>query len=48
MSAYVKTNLTSDQAVILELDGERLNPEDEVQTTDIADLDCVDVHVVSA
>ncbi|KAK4542106.1 hypothetical protein LTR36_007137 [Oleoguttula mirabilis] len=34
------------QSLFLEVDGERLDPDEEVQSTDIADMDCLDVHIV--
>ncbi|KAK3710286.1 hypothetical protein LTR37_010352 [Vermiconidia calcicola] len=46
IAAYRKTfQLDSGQSVSLEFDGERLNPDDEVQSTEISDMDCLDVHV---
>ncbi|KAK5173683.1 uncharacterized protein LTR77_002364 [Saxophila tyrrhenica] len=45
-NAYRKSHHLDDSATIsLELDGERLNPDHEVQSTDISDLDCLMVHV---
>ncbi|WPH03659.1 Hypothetical protein R9X50_00654200 [Acrodontium crateriforme] len=35
-----------DKNVFLEFDGERLNPDADVQSTDIDDMDCIDVHIV--
>ncbi len=37
--------LDDSTAVALEFDGDRLTPDDEVQSTDISDLDCLDVHI---
>ncbi|KAK5109903.1 hypothetical protein LTR85_002033 [Meristemomyces frigidus] len=34
------------QSLFLEFDGERLDPSAEVQSTDLSDMDCIDVHVV--
>jgi hypothetical protein len=34
--------------ISLDFDGERLEPEDLVSSTDMSDLDVVDVHITSA
>lgn len=36
-------NLSSDQPAYLQFDGERLNPEDPVSSTDIEDMDSLDL-----
>ena len=37
--------LDDSTTIRLEVDGDRLDPDDEVQNTDITDLDCLDVHI---
>ncbi|KAM0701382.1 hypothetical protein Q7P35_011743 [Cladosporium inversicolor] len=49
ISACRKTFHVADgSAVSLDFDGERLDPEDLVSSTDMSDLDVVDVHITSA
>ncbi|GAB7335114.1 hypothetical protein MBLNU13_g06958t2 [Cladosporium sp. NU13] len=49
ISACRKTFHVADGSTIsLEFDGERLEPEDLVSSTDMSDLDVVDVHITSA
>jgi len=38
-------NVGERQSLWLEFDGERLDPDDQVQTTDIVDMECIDVHI---
>lgn len=44
MTAYAKFH-TQGKPVSLEFDGERLNPDDEVQQSEISDMDCINVYV---
>jgi len=34
-----------DQPMFLDFDGERLDESAEVQSTDLSDMDCIDVHI---
>ena len=43
MSAYAKSR--GRDVAFLDFDGERLQPDDEVQHTELSDMDCVDVHL---
>ena len=46
IAAYCKQhNIDTDRSVSVEFDGDRLDPEDEVQSTEISDMDCVEVHI---
>ncbi|KAK5016313.1 hypothetical protein LTR39_002148 [Cryomyces antarcticus] len=46
IASFRRTNdIPPDKAVFLEFDGDRLAPEDEVQSSEIGDLDVLDVHV---
>ena len=48
MASAYRTNQLKDntQNVRLEFDGDELEPDDEVQNTELTDLDCVEVHVL--
>ena len=39
-------NVGDKQSVRLEFDGDRLEPDQEVQSTDLSDMDVIDVHIV--
>ena len=39
-------NVGDEQTLHLEFDGERLEPDQEVQSTDLSDDDSIDVHIV--
>ncbi|KAK5133636.1 hypothetical protein LTR08_007490 [Meristemomyces frigidus] len=39
-------NVEENQSLHLEFDGDRLDPEEEVKSTDLSDMDVIDVHIV--
>ncbi|KAK4951705.1 hypothetical protein LTR66_013808 [Elasticomyces elasticus] len=45
MAFLRKKNLAEDKTLFLEFDGDRLDPDAEVSSTDIDDMDCLDVHI---
>lgn len=45
MACRTNFDLGKNQSLFLEFDGERLNPDDQVQSSEISDMDLVDVHV---